>query len=128
MPTLLDRNATLRLTTLSHHQVSLGKLPFVFDAARGARFGLVSRNAPDGAQVRWFDAPGCMIFHTVNAYEIEDQGNVRVRLLACVLDSFDLELEGTEMVRKPITLVARPPCVNTNPPACTASGAQGIYF
>lgn len=36
---------------------------------QGARFGLIKRGAEDKEPIRWFDAKGCSVFHTVNAWE-----------------------------------------------------------
>ena len=69
--------------------VTEDRLPFVFDKARGARFGLLQRRA-EGATTRWFDLPGCMIFHGLGAWE-EEEGQL-VRLVACRMEHFSLEL------------------------------------
>jgi carotenoid cleavage dioxygenase len=69
--------------------VTQDKLPFHYDKARGARFGLLQRRA-EGATTRWFSLPGCMIFHSLAAWE-EEEAQL-VRLYACRLEDFCLEL------------------------------------
>jgi carotenoid cleavage dioxygenase len=71
------------------------KLPFHFDKAKGTRFGLLPRTGDGTTQTRWFDVEGCMIFHSLGAF---DEGNT-VRLFACRMDNFSLELppsDGTQ--------------------------------
>lgn len=40
-----------------------------FDFPQGSRFGLIKRGEADKEPVRWFDAKGGCIFHTVGAWE-----------------------------------------------------------
>lgn len=72
------------------------RLPFVYDKARGARFGLLRRGAA-GKDVQWFALPGCMIFHSLAAWEEERaDGSALVRLFACRLEDFDLTLPSAQ--------------------------------
>jgi len=72
------------------------RLPFVFDKARGARFGLLRRGA-EGKSVQWFALPGCMIFHSLAAWEEERaDGSALVRLFACRIEDFDLALPSSQ--------------------------------
>lgn len=64
---------------------------------QGARFGLIKRGEADTESVRWFEASGCYIFHTVNAWE--EDGGKRVKLLACRQEEFDLDIG--KIARKP---------------------------
>jgi carotenoid cleavage dioxygenase-like enzyme len=50
------------------------KLPYTWNAAHPPRVGLLARDG--GADVRWFEADPCWVFHTLNAYE--DDGRVVV--------------------------------------------------
>ncbi len=59
-------------------RLSEGRFPFEFRPEMGARFGVIPRGGSDG-DVRWFDAPSCMVFHTANAWEDGDS----VVLVAC---------------------------------------------
>ena len=65
------------------------KLPFQYDKSRGARFGLLPRRG-QGSDCRWFSLPGCMIFHSLAAWE-EEEAQL-VRLFACRIEDFDLSL------------------------------------
>ncbi len=45
------------------------RLPYRWDPERPARVGLLPLDGgPD--DVRWFDAPSCYVFHTLNAYDV----------------------------------------------------------
>lgn len=43
--------------------------PFIFDSEAPAKFGLLPRSAQSDDEMRWFDLPASMIFHTVNAWD-----------------------------------------------------------
>ncbi|NHO29786.1 carotenoid oxygenase family protein [Acetobacter farinalis] len=45
--------------------------PWLWDERRDARIGLLPRNG-DGANIQWFEAPRCFVFHFVNAYDDGD--------------------------------------------------------
>jgi carotenoid cleavage dioxygenase len=81
--------------------VTQDSLPFHYDKARGARFGLLPRRA-EGAAARWFALPGCMIFHSLAAWE-EEEAQL-VRLFACRLEDFCLELPPTGKSHAPRTV------------------------
>jgi carotenoid cleavage dioxygenase len=49
-----------------------GDMPYRWDDAYGARFGVLRRDDPFG-EVRWFDIDPCYIFHVVNAYDSADE-------------------------------------------------------
>ncbi len=59
-------------------------LPFVYDKARGTRFGVLPRTATDASAVQWLrcDA-GMMILHVANAYQV---GAHVIKLFAVVYD------------------------------------------
>ncbi|KAJ7569398.1 hypothetical protein O6H91_01G076300 [Diphasiastrum complanatum] len=65
-----------------------GKLIISYEPTVNSRFGLLPRYAKDELQIRWFELPPCYIFHTVNAWEEEDE----VVLFACRMPSFDFEV------------------------------------
>ncbi|MFZ9628097.1 MAG: carotenoid oxygenase family protein [Ilumatobacteraceae bacterium] len=51
-----------------------GTMPFGWDAAYGARIGLLSRDgARRGEQPRWFDVSLCYVFHVMNAWDDGDR-------------------------------------------------------
>lgn len=67
---------------ITEHFTIVMDLPFVFDPKRmlkgspfgfrpdlKARFGVHPRHAKDAAEVKWFTAKPCFIFHTANAWE-----------------------------------------------------------
>jgi len=56
--------------TFSLEAVAEGaRLPYRWDPERPARVGLLPLDGgPD--DVRWFDAPSCYVFHTLNAYDV----------------------------------------------------------
>ncbi|MDA0249860.1 MAG: carotenoid oxygenase family protein, partial [Actinobacteria bacterium] len=45
-----------------------GDMPYRWDDAYGARFGVLNREDPFG-EMRWFDIDPCYVFHVANAYE-----------------------------------------------------------
>jgi carotenoid cleavage dioxygenase-like enzyme len=49
-----------------------GRHKIVFDASLPARFGVIPRRGA-GAEVRWFEAAPCYIYHVVNAWEEGDE-------------------------------------------------------
>lgn len=62
-----------------------GQPPLVFRRDRPSRFGILPRHG-DNSSIRWFEAPSCYIFHTLNAYESGDE----VVLLACRMSELDV--------------------------------------
>jgi len=62
-----------------------GESPLYFDRDLPARFGLLPRHA-EGSAVRWFEAPSCYVFHTLNAFEQGDE----VILDGCRMSHVDL--------------------------------------
>jgi carotenoid cleavage dioxygenase len=62
-----------------------GKPPLMFRRDRPSRFGILPRYG-DNDSIRWFEAPSCYIFHTLNAYESGDE----VVLLACRMSEVDV--------------------------------------
>ncbi len=71
--------------TFSLDRAMRGDQPFAWEPERGAQFGILARHAP-GAQVRWFAADPCYVFHTLNAFEEGDE----VVLDACRMSKVDL--------------------------------------
>ena len=62
-----------------------GESPLYFDRNQPSRFGLLPRHS-EGASVKWFEAPSCYVFHTLNAFEQGDE----VVLDACRMEDFDM--------------------------------------
>lgn len=65
-----------------------GTLPFVFEKTQNLRVGVLDRYATDGAEVKWFDLPPCMVFHTANAWEVN---NSTIELYLCAFNDFTLD-------------------------------------
>ncbi|GAB4814752.1 hypothetical protein N2152v2_001798 [Parachlorella kessleri] len=67
--------------------VKEGKLPFIFDKSRPARFGVLPRYAKDAAGIKWFETEPMIILHVVNAWQEGD----KVKLFGCAFKEFDLD-------------------------------------
>ncbi len=67
---ITERHAVLMDLPLTFDldRMAAGRFPMVFRPELGARFGVLPRGGCDG-DVRWFEAPSCMVFHTANAWE-----------------------------------------------------------
>jgi carotenoid cleavage dioxygenase-like enzyme len=89
--------------------VTRDRLPFVYDKPRGSRFGLLPRRA-EGAATRWFSLPGCMIFHSLAAWE-EEEAQL-VRLFACRMEDFEIAL---------------PPAGSSHAPRTVDGGSPELY-
>ena len=68
--------------TFRPERMQLGKPAFEFERDRPSRFGILPRHG-DNSTIRWFEAPPCYVFHTLNAYEEGDE----VVLVACRMNS-----------------------------------------
>ncbi|MGF1478352.1 MAG: carotenoid oxygenase family protein [Cyanophyceae cyanobacterium] len=68
--------------TFRPERMQRGEPPLMFERERPSRFGIVPRHG-DNSSVRWFEAPACYVFHTLNAYEEGDE----VVLIACRMSS-----------------------------------------
>ncbi|WP_148615237.1 carotenoid oxygenase family protein [Nocardioides rubriscoriae] len=87
------------------------QLPYSWDADYPARIGLLPREgAADGSDVRWFDIDPCYVFHTLNAFEVPETGEVVIdvvrhdRMFATVFTGPD---EGpTSLVRFTLDLAS----------------------
>jgi carotenoid cleavage dioxygenase len=53
-------------------QLARGRTKVMFDRDEPARFGVIPRHG-DGATVRWFEASSCYMYHTINAWETDDE-------------------------------------------------------
>jgi len=66
-------------------EVMKGNSPLAFKPDIPSRFGVLPRHSP-GAEIKWFEAPACYVFHTLNAFEDGDE----VVLDACRMKSIDM--------------------------------------
>lgn len=73
----MDLPLTFRLERLQR-----GEPAFAFERDRPSRFGILPRH-DDNQTIRWFEAPSCYVFHTLNAYEAGDN----IVLIACRMGS-----------------------------------------
>jgi carotenoid cleavage dioxygenase-like enzyme len=73
----LDLPLVFDLSRLQHGEPMLS-----FERERPSRFGILPRHG-NPSDIRWFEAPSCYIFHTLNAYEAGDE----VVLVACRMNS-----------------------------------------
>jgi carotenoid cleavage dioxygenase-like enzyme len=63
-----------------------GKRRVRFHKGMPSRFGILPRHA-DGAEIRWFEAPPCYMYHAVNAWEAtNDRGQTVVVLIGCRIE------------------------------------------
>ncbi len=58
--------------TFSMERIQRGEPMMMFEADKPSRFGIMPRHG-DNRSIRWFEAPSCYIFHTLNAYEQGDE-------------------------------------------------------
>ncbi|CAI5472694.1 unnamed protein product [Closterium sp. Yama58-4] len=78
-------------------EIVKGKMPFLWNPDRPARFGILPRYAESEAELRWFELPALFIFHTGNAWEEQtEKGEKEVVLIACRFDEISLQLEQME--------------------------------
>ncbi|CAI7768680.1 unnamed protein product [Closterium sp. NIES-54] len=78
-------------------EIVKGRMPFLWNPDRPARFGILPRYAESEAELRWFELPALFIFHTGNAWEEQTEaGETEVVLIACRFDEMNLELEQME--------------------------------
>lgn len=68
--------------TFRPERMKKGEPAFSFESETPSRFGIVPRHG-DNSNIRWFETPACYIFHTLNAYEVDD----KVVLVACRMDA-----------------------------------------
>jgi len=68
--------------TFCLERLQRGEPAFAFERDRPSRFGIMPRHGESDA-IRWFEAPSCYVFHTLNAYE----AGAEVVLIACRMAS-----------------------------------------
>lgn len=60
-----------------------GESLLAYEPERGSHFGVMPRHGR-AKEIRWFDSPGCFVFHTLNAYEEGDD----VVLMGCRMSEY----------------------------------------
>ena len=68
--------------TFSPERAERGEPPMMFECDRPSRFGIIPRHG-NNSNIRWFECSPCYVFHTLNAYEDQDE----VVLIACRMSS-----------------------------------------
>ncbi|MFN6515417.1 MAG: carotenoid oxygenase family protein [Nostoc sp. CreGUA01] len=78
--------------TFNPARAQRGEPMMMFERDRPSRFGILPRHG-NNSNIRWFESPACYVFHTLNAYEEEDE----VVLIACRMTSTTvLNLNGSQ--------------------------------
>jgi carotenoid cleavage dioxygenase-like enzyme len=88
--------------TFSPERVQRGEPMMMFENQRPSRFGIIPRHG-DNSNIRWFESSPCYIFHTLNAYEDNDE----VVLIACRMSSTTVLLGGSQDPTADIPLLHR---------------------
>lgn len=95
-----------------------GGSPVVYDKNKVSRFGVLNKNAKNGDEIKWIEAPDCFCFHLWNAWEEPETDEVVVigscmtpadsifnecdESLKSVLSEIRLNLKTGKSMRRPI--------------------------
>ena len=77
--------------TFNPIRMQKGEPGMMFEKDRASRFGIVPRHG-DNNDIRWFEAPACFVWHTLNAYSHGDE----VILLGCRMNSTNVLATNNE--------------------------------
>uniref|UniRef100_A0A7N0ZTX6 9-cis-epoxycarotenoid dioxygenase n=1 Tax=Kalanchoe fedtschenkoi TaxID=63787 RepID=A0A7N0ZTX6_KALFE len=83
-----------------------GGSPVVYNKSKVARFGVLNKEATDGSEIMWVEAPDCFCFHLWNAWE-EPESDEIVVIGSCMTPAdsiFNESDEGLESVLTEIRL------------------------
>ena len=108
VPVKLRRAVTMHAFAITARHPIFMELPATFNMGRmsrgepllkyepdlGSRFGILPRHGRTD-DVRWFDAPACFVFHTLNAWDDGDE----VVLVACRLSEYP-DIVGTSPAKQ----------------------------
>ncbi|MGK7914272.1 MAG: carotenoid oxygenase family protein [Prochloraceae cyanobacterium] len=83
--------------TYRQERAEKGEAALMFESERPSRFGIVPRHGENKAPI-WFESPACYVFHTLNAYEENDE----VVLIACRSDSSNA-ISSSDIISDPET-------------------------
>ncbi|MEM9173961.1 MAG: carotenoid oxygenase family protein [Myxococcota bacterium] len=70
-----------------------GTMPYHWSDDYGARIGIMPREGRN-ADVRWFEVDPCYVFHTVNAWDVQEDGAEKVVLDVCRISEMWRESNG----------------------------------
>lgn len=74
--------------------VKENKFLFQFDKQKPSRYGIMKRRCQNPDQIQWFETPGHMVFHYVNAWEEKaENGDDIIRCFGCTQDSVNIDFE-----------------------------------
>ena len=77
--------------TFLPERLQRGEPAFMFDFSLPSRFGILPRHG-NNSSIRWFEAPACYVFHTLNAYEEGES----VVLIGCRMNGTTVLSPSTE--------------------------------
>ena len=77
--------------TFRPERMQRGEPAIQFEQDTPSRFGILPRHG-DNSSIRWFEAPACYVFHTLNAYEEGDE----VVLIACRMSSTSVLTQSSD--------------------------------
>ncbi|MBA0852235.1 hypothetical protein Goshw_002904 [Gossypium schwendimanii] len=108
-----DQQVVFKLPEMIH-----GGSPVVYDKNKMSKFGVLAKNAIDGSEIKWVEAPDCFCFHLWNAWEEPETDEIVVigscmtppdsifnesdESLKSVLSEIRLNLKTGKSTRRPI--------------------------
>ncbi|MBA0681073.1 hypothetical protein Goari_012731 [Gossypium aridum] len=108
-----DQQVVFKLPEMIH-----GGSPVVYDKNKMSKFGVLAKNAIDGSEIKWVEAPDCFCFHLWNAWEEPETDEIVVigscmtppdsifnesdESLKSVLSEIRLNLKTGNSTRRPI--------------------------
>ncbi|CAN0899853.1 9-cis-epoxycarotenoid dioxygenase NCED1, chloroplastic [Linum grandiflorum] len=75
-----------------------GGSPVIYDKKKISRFGILEKNAVDGSEIKWIEAPDCFCFHLWNAWEEAETDEVVV-IGSCMTPPDSIFNESDEELR-----------------------------
>ncbi|MBA0555097.1 hypothetical protein Golob_014157 [Gossypium lobatum] len=88
-----DQQVVFKLPEMIH-----GGSPVVYDKNKMSKFGVLAKNAIDGSEIKWVEAPDCFCFHLWNAWE-EPETDEIVVIGSCMTPPDSIFNESDESLR-----------------------------